>query len=148
MEELREALSVIPGDTVWNPAKLLNDVYSTLACCGSLVTIDEDELTIRLIHHSVKQFLLSGFNDSTNILSIEDANRRMADIIVTYLSYGVFETRLSTMVVPQIAAKSVTSQVIRSTLDSSSVRNLALKLLEPGKRLDYDIGKVLAETSK
>jgi ankyrin repeat domain-containing protein 50 len=97
-EELREALSVVPGDAVWNPARLLNDVYSTLTCCGCLLTVDEEELTIRLIHHSVKQFLLSGFKDSTNIaFTIDNAERKIADIIITYLSYGVFETQLSTI---------------------------------------------------
>jgi ankyrin repeat domain-containing protein 50 len=92
-EELREALSVVLGNAVWNPAKLLNDVYSTLACCGSLLTVDEEELTIRLVHHSVKQFLLSRFKDLTNIaFTVDSAKRKMADIVVTYLNYGVFET--------------------------------------------------------
>src|SRR5271156_4505788 len=130
-EEIREALSVVPGDAVWNPARLLNDVYSTLTCCGSLITVDEEELTIRLVHHSVKQFLLSGFKDLTDItFTIDSANRKMADIIVTYLSYGIFETQLSTMVVPQIMTGSAPSRIIRSTIDSSSnVRSLALMFL-------------------
>jgi hypothetical protein len=149
-EELREALSVAPGNAIWNPARLLNDVYSTLACCGSLVTVDEEELTIRLVHHSVKQFLLGGFKDSTNIaFTIDSAKKKMADIIVTYLSYGVFGTQLSTVVVPQIMTGSAPSRIIHSTLDSSSsVRSLALKLLKSRKRPDYDIGKALAETRK
>ena len=46
---MREALSVIPGDTTWAAAKLVNNVYSTLATCGCLVTVDEDELTVRLV---------------------------------------------------------------------------------------------------
>ncbi|ERF72836.1 hypothetical protein EPUS_04271 [Endocarpon pusillum Z07020] len=148
-EELREALSVVPGDAVWNPAKLLNDIYLTLACCGSLVTVDEEELTVRLVHHSVKQFLLDGFKDSTNIsFTMDSAETKMADIIVTYLNYGVFETQLSTLVVPQIMTGLVPSRIICSTLDSSnSVRSLALKLLKFSKRPDYDIGKTLAETS-
>jgi ankyrin repeat domain-containing protein 50 len=148
--ELREALSVVPGDDVWNPAKLLNDVYSTLACCGSLVAVDEEELTIRLVHHSVKQFLLSGFKDSTNIaFTVDSAKRKMADIIVTYLNYGIFGTQLSTVVVPQIMTGSAPSRIIHSTLDSSSsVRSLALKLLKSRKQPDYDIGKTLAESSK
>ena len=148
-EELREASSVVPGDAVWNPAKLLNDVYSILACCGSLVTVDEEELTVRLVHHSVKQFLLSGFKDSTNIaFTIDSAKRKMADIIVTYLNYGVFGNQLSTVVVPQIMIGSAPSRIILSALDSSnSVRSLALKLLKSSKQPDYDIGKALAETS-
>jgi len=44
---------------------------------------------------------------------------------------------------------SASSQIIRSTLDSSSsVRSFALKLLHSRKRPDYDIGKTLMETNK
>ncbi|KAI1165995.1 hypothetical protein F5B18DRAFT_116374 [Nemania serpens] len=149
-EELREALSVVPGDAIWNPARLLNDVFSTLACCGSLIIADEEELTVRFVHHSVKQFLLSSFRDSTNIaFTTNNAERKMADITITYLNYGVFETQLSTMVVPQIMAGPAPSRILRSTLDSSkSVQNAALELLKFRKRPNYDIGKTLAKTSK
>ncbi|CZR58343.1 uncharacterized protein PAC_08235 [Phialocephala subalpina] len=150
VEELREALSVVPGNTTWNLVSLLNDIYSTLACCGSLVIVDEEELTVRLVHHSIKQFLLTGFNVSTNIgFTTADANKTMADIIVTYLNYGIFETQLSTAVVPRIMTGSAPSRIIRSTLNSSdSVRNLALKLLKSKRAPNYDVGKTLAETSK
>lgn len=150
VEELRVALSVVPGNTTWDPAILLNDIYSTLGCCGSLVTVDEEELTIRLVHHSVKQFLLTGFNVSTSIgFTTADANRTVAGIIVTYLNYGVFETQLSTIVVPQIMIGSAPSRIICSTLESSgSVRNLALKLLQSKRAPNYDVGKTLAEASK
>ncbi|KAH6696537.1 hypothetical protein BKA61DRAFT_448954, partial [Leptodontidium sp. MPI-SDFR-AT-0119] len=150
VDELREALSVVPGNTTWNPATLLNDIYSTLACCGSLVIVDEEELTVRLVHHSVKQFLLTGFNTSTSIAFMTaEAHRTMRDIIVTYLNYGIFETQLSTLVVPQIMTGSAPSKIIRSTLDSSgSVRNLALKLLRSKRAPNYDVGQTLAEASK
>jgi ankyrin repeat domain-containing protein 50 len=149
-EELREALSVVPGDTVWNPARLLNDICLTLTCCGCLLTVDEEELTIRFVHHSVEQFLLSDFNDSTSVpFTTDNAHRNMTDIIITYLSYGIFETQLSTMVVPHIMTGPVPSRIVRSALDSSSsVRSHALKLLQSRKLYNYDIGKSLAETSK
>lgn len=149
-EELREALSVVPGDDIWNPAKLLNDIFAALACCGSLIIADEEELTVRFVHHSVKQFLLSSFRDSTRIaFTTDNAERKMSDIIITYLSYGIFETQLSTMVVPQIMAGSAPSKIIQSTLDSSKgVQSVALELLKFRKRPNYDIGKTLAETSK
>ena len=150
-EELREALSVAPGDANWNPTMLPNDIYSTLMCCGSLVIVDEEELTVRLVHHCVKQFL-GRFKDSTNkAFMIGSAEKRVADIVVTYLNYEVFETQLSTLVVPQIMAESVPSKIIHSTLgSSSSVRTLALKLLKSRKQpdCDIDIGKTLAEASK
>lgn len=149
-DELREALSVVPGDTVWNPSKLLNDVYSTLACCGCLLIVDEEESTIRFVHHSVKQFLLGEFQDSSNTeFTIDSAQWAMADVIVTYLGYGVFGTELSTMRVPQVATGSAPARIIRSTIGSSSnVQSLALKLLKSRKRPDYNIGKTLAGARK
>ena len=80
-------MSVVSGDAVWNPSKLLNDVYLAIASCGGLVIVGEEELTIRLIHHSVKEFLLGGFQGLTDMLfTVDDANTKMANIIVTYLS--------------------------------------------------------------
>jgi ankyrin repeat protein len=150
VEELREALSVVPGNITWDPAGLLNDIYSTLACCGSLVIVDEEELTIRLVHHSVKKFLLNGVNTSTCTgFTAAEAHKTMANIIVTYLNYGIFETQLSTTVVPQIMTRSVPSKVIRSTLDSSSsVQSLALKLLRSKRAPNYNVGQTLAEARK
>ncbi|KAL9095283.1 MAG: hypothetical protein Q9165_002539 [Trypethelium subeluteriae] len=150
IEELREALSVVPGDTVWNSARLLNDVHKTLGCCGCLLSFDEEDLKVRFMHHSVKQYILSGSTTSTDIpFTIEAAERNMADIILTYLSYGVFETQLSTTVVPQIETGSAPSTIIRSTLHSSnSIRSLALKLLKSRAMPQRDVGRTLAETSK
>ncbi|KAF2804925.1 uncharacterized protein BDZ99DRAFT_425132, partial [Mytilinidion resinicola] len=149
IDELREALSVVPGDQVWNPSRLLNDVYSTLACCGCLLTVDEEESTIRFIHHSVKQFLLGGFQDSTNTaFTMDSAQRTMADIVITYLNYGVFGTELSTMKVPQIRTASAPSSIILSALGASSSARTALKFLKSKKRADFDIGKTIAEARK
>ncbi|OBT54916.1 hypothetical protein VE04_06568 [Pseudogymnoascus sp. 24MN13] len=149
-EELRDALSVDPGDPVWNWSRRLNDVNFILTCCGGLLTIDEEERTIRLVHHSVKQFLLSGFEDSANRkITVDSANRAMASIIVTYLNYGVFSTQVSTTVVPQIMTASAPSQIIRSAPDLPSiVKSLTLKLLNSKKKPGFDIGKTLAETTK
>jgi hypothetical protein len=148
-DELRDALSVVPGNPVWNPSTLINDIYLVLPCCGSLLIIDEEEITIRLVHHSVKQFLLSAFKDSANIpITVDSATKTMAEIILTYLNYGVFGTQVSTTRVPQITASSAPSQIIRSTLDSSSsVRSIALKFLKFGKQPGFDIGKTLTDAA-
>ena len=145
--ELREALSVIPGDAVWNPSRLLNDIHAALACCGCLLVVDEEESTVRFVHHSVKQFLLRDSDVSTKTaFTIDSARRTMADIVVTYLNYGVFGTEVSTMKVPPMAIGSASSQIICSTLDSSShAQKLILKLLKSKKRPDLDISRILAE---
>ena len=60
LEEFCEAVSVEPGETSWDAGKLVNDMLRSLSgCCGSLVTIDEEDLTVYSIYHSVKQHLLS-----------------------------------------------------------------------------------------
>jgi ankyrin repeat protein len=149
-DELREALSVVPGDIVWTPSRLLNDVYSALACCGCLLIVDEEESTVRFVHHSVKQFVLNGFTNSNNIsFTAETSRRTMADIILTYLNYGVFGTELSTTRVPQLMIPSPQSSIIRATMGSSStIQDLALKMLKSRKRPDFDISKTLAEARK
>ncbi|KAF5266248.1 hypothetical protein FOXYS1_2916 [Fusarium oxysporum] len=89
-DELQEALSVVPGDPDWNPSRMLNDVYAALACCGSVVIVDEETLLVKLIHHSVKQFLLSGPEGMAGqTFTIQDANKTMAGVIMTYLDYAV-----------------------------------------------------------
>jgi hypothetical protein len=146
-DELREALSVTPGDTTWTATKLINDVYSTLATCGCLVVIEEEELTLRFVHPSVQDFLLLCYEGASEIgMTLEECNKTMSDVIVTYLSYGVFDTALSTFRVPNIEAGNAPSKIIQSvTTGSKNAHSLALRLLAHRKRLDFDLGRQLAE---
>ncbi|KAK1753251.1 hypothetical protein QBC47DRAFT_54387 [Echria macrotheca] len=147
-DELREVLSVVPGDTNWDPSRLLNDVHSALACCGCLITVDEEDLTVRLVHHSFKQFLLGEFTDQGTAacrITTEEANGCMGDIIVTYLNYPVFETQLSSTVVPQLQGLADTAPhtVIRSMGTPSHIQRLALKLLESRRKPGFNMGGFL-----
>ena len=146
-EELREAISVVPGDAIWNPAKALNDVSSVLTCCGSLLIEDEEDFTIRLVHHSVKTFLLNGYKESEAAFTIQGARRTMSEIIITYLNYGIFDTQLSSAHSSQVMCQSPMRKVVHSVLGSSStVSNLALHFLKSRKQPDFDMNKVLRET--
>jgi ankyrin repeat protein len=70
----------------------------------------------------------------------------LADIIVTYLGYGVFGTELSRAKVLPMAAQSAPSAIVKSTLGSSSVpRDLALKLLRARRQSKLDMSRVFAE---
>jgi hypothetical protein len=147
---MREALSVEPRDANWTPLRLLNDVYSALACCGCLLTIDEKEFTIRFVHYSVKQYVLSGYKTTDNTtFTAETAQRTIADIVITYLGYGVFGTELSRTKVPQVLIQSALSSVIRATIGSlNTISSLALKLLKSKKQPNFNISKTLAEPRK
>jgi len=147
-EELREALSVDPGHAVWDPSKMLNDVQSALACCGCLLTVDEEESTVRVIHHSVKQYILHGLDGMKlmGFFSVGRAHGTLADIIVTYLGYGVFETQLERNHARPILAQAVPSTVMRNTMGgSSSARQLAMKLLKSRNQPAFDLSKTVAE---
>ena len=73
------------------------------------------------MHYSVKQFLLSNLQDLANIaFIIKSAQLTIADIIVTYLSYSVFRTKVLTIKVLQIAIELALSRIICLTLESSS----------------------------
>ena len=142
-EELREALSVLPGDTTWNPSKMINDIHGTLTYCGSLISIDEEELTIHYVHQSVRQFLIDrSDNLSAYQFTPDQANYEMSCILVTYLNYGVFDTQVSRSVVPRIPAKTAPLRVVDSVFNQSSgVKRIALGLLKSRKQTNYDAGK-------
>lgn len=144
--ELQEALSVIPGDTQWDPFKSINNIYSTLASCGCLINIDEEELTARLVHPSLKQFFLDSHDQTRAPLSLTSntAHEHMAYIIFTYLNYNVFDRQISRTVIPRISASAATSTILQSTIPTASVRNLAIKLLKGKSESGIDLGKTLA----
>ncbi|OAK98633.1 hypothetical protein IQ06DRAFT_278045, partial [Phaeosphaeriaceae sp. SRC1lsM3a] len=155
--EILEALSVEPGQTDWTTSKLLNDVYSALATCGCVIYVDEEDLTVRYVHSSVREYILHEY-PTVSILAEDDAlgraeaiiqscHRAMAEIIVTYLSYGVFDTQLSAARVPRIDGGETTSKIVKSaTASSKNVQSLALKLLAHRSRPTIDIGKTLAQS--
>ena len=145
VHEFREALSVIPGDTDWKPARLINDICTTLGCCGSLIIIDEEELTVRFAHHSVKHF----FTESQVIepTSIQEADDKMGAIILTYLNYGVFDTHVSRIIAPNIPASETAASVISSALGQPSgiAKRIASALLRSRKQITHNVGTTLME---
>ncbi|KAL8371899.1 hypothetical protein RB595_001618 [Gaeumannomyces hyphopodioides] len=146
-DELREALSVTPGNTDWSPAQLLNDIHATLACCGGLVIVDEEDFAVRLVHHSVKQFLLGGFRGSSGgMFTLDSALATMGHIVVTYLNYGVFDMQLSTSVAPHLMVATAPQKIIQSSLGTSTsgrVQEATLRLFKSRKQSEYNIGPLL-----
>ncbi|KAF2737537.1 hypothetical protein EJ04DRAFT_460944, partial [Polyplosphaeria fusca] len=147
-DELREALSVTPGDTNWDPSRILNDVCSALACCGCLLNVDEEESTVRVVHHSVRQYILDGIDGARYMdFSIEKAQRKLADTIVTYLGYGIFGTELSRAKVRPVMAQSTPFQVVQTTMESNrATRHLATRLIKLRKQPAFDMSRVIAES--
>ncbi|KAF5252822.1 hypothetical protein FANTH_2146 [Fusarium anthophilum] len=150
VEQLREAASVIVGQTTWNPAQQISQIERVLGFCGSLVMIDEEDKTVRFIHHSARSFCLNSPNNSASwTFSEDDAERSMAETLVTYLSYNVFDTRLTRNVVPKIEANEMPKRVALSTIKTNPVgKGIADRLLNLRSQLRHDVGPVLAESAK
>ncbi|KAI4947731.1 hypothetical protein J4E91_006553 [Alternaria rosae] len=150
LPDMREALSVTPGNTTWDPSKLLNSIYPALATCGCLINVDEEEHTIRTIHPSVNQYLLQTSLSSPdmvgeNQLTMEDAQSLMSSIIITYLGYSVFGTELAVRL-PVLNVGSAPANIINSTTGTSKgVLNLALKLLRSRKPANFDASNAFAQ---
>ncbi|KAF5722364.1 heterokaryon incompatibility protein het-E-1 [Fusarium mundagurra] len=147
-EQLREAASVVVGRTTWDPADQVGRIDRLLRFCGSLVMVDEEDDTVRFIHHSARSFCLNSPDNSAAWTFTEDeAERSMAETLVTYLNYNVFDTRLTRNVVPKIEANEMPKKVALSTMKTSSVgKGITERLWKLRSQLKHDVGPVLAES--
>lgn len=151
LTEMREALSIVPADAVWRPQQQINNIAHALASCGSLVTIDEEEGTVRFVHQSVSQFLLQGADNEVPLdwhFTFHQASLELGQLLVTYLSYGVFDQQLSTTVVPNILAGQAPTAIVQHVLKDGPWRKAAaLKLLRLRSHRDPDLGRTITEVS-
>ncbi|KAL2680450.1 hypothetical protein Neosp_008051 [[Neocosmospora] mangrovei] len=117
MDELRVASNVEPGNTKWNDSTLSRTGKALISAYGgSLLDIDEEDFRVRFIHYSVLLHLTTPSSDAKTHafhFDLEEAERTMGAVCVTYLNYSVFETRVSTAQkvsfgqVPQAAARAI-----------------------------------------
>lgn len=138
LAELEEALSVVPGVTKPQPGDLVNNIRAVLASCGSLVVIDEEQLTVHFVHHSVNQYLIDipallQMNKRTTFCFVqEEAQREMGDIVVTYLSWDRLNFAVaSTQEAIEQPIGMIPGRVLESTVFASlpaPVRTRALEL--------------------
>jgi ankyrin repeat domain-containing protein 50 len=143
-QELRVALSVVPWDLNWNPLRLVNDIDALLSSFGGLILVDEEDEAVALVHHSLKQFLLQEpVSAATESFTHSEANGALGAVLVTYLNYDFLPTELSCVETPKLVARSMPSTIIESSLGSSRIQELALKLLRRREKHDFDIGRFL-----
>lgn len=157
LDEMREALSITPADATWRPQQQINNIAHALASCGSLVTVDEEERTIRFVHQSVSQFLLQspdfewpgfGFPKSDWHFTSHQASLELGHLLVTYLSYGVFDQQLSKTVIPNISVGQAPTMVVQHVLkDRSWKKAAAMKLLRLRSQHDPNLGRTITEVS-
>lgn len=148
IDQIHEMASVTIADATWDPSKHINDILKVVGFCGSLIMIDEEEHVVRFVHHSARSFcqgVLGGSNHWNFCFSDDEAHREIGETAVTYLSYGIFDTRLSTRVIPRVDVGGVTKQVLQATLGTPNpLARLALDIVRPKQNSNRDIGQFLA----
>jgi hypothetical protein len=109
--------------------------------------IDEEDNTVRFIHHSARSFCLnSPRNGAQWTFAKKQADENMAETLVTYLNYNVFETRLSNYRVPNIDVNDIPKRVALSAVRKHYIgASFAERLLKPRSLVRHNVGSVLAE---
>ena len=104
ISELKIALHVKPGDTDWTlitPSFPQDERAIVGLCGGGLLEIDEEDNTVRFIHHSVAQHLQQPIpiehQPTPYHFQTHEADMHMGFICTTYLNYSIFNTSLSTV---------------------------------------------------
>ncbi|KAF6828312.1 NACHT domain-containing protein [Colletotrichum plurivorum] len=135
-DEIRVAVNIEPGNLHWTPSTILGSGDSlAFQYGGSLLEIDEEDLCVRVIHHSVLLHLAkppalpaaAPFH-----FELSDAEVDLAVACVTYLSYGICENQLSKT--QNIALTDVPSRVQNSMLNLNSVTRKAWSILSRSGR--------------
>ena len=143
-DEIGEALGVVPGDTTYDPRRHAHDVDRLLARCASLIVVDGEYHTVQLIHQSARTYLMVDHVPADGLPMNEDSvHQAMADIAITYLNYGVFDTQVSTNVITTISAQAVQKRVVESVLKSSTSKLAALRLLHKISGADFNLNPSL-----
>ncbi|MCJ1231537.1 hypothetical protein MMC12_008214 [Toensbergia leucococca] len=149
-EELREAICLEPFQSAWNPRQLDNDITGTLASCGSLVMIDEEQLTVHFAHHSVKQHLLSTASDESFAIfhfDLAEADREVGAICVTYLSLGIFESQIAKTRHSNLNAADVPAVVVSGALPQNIVSKLAIRYLKNRQSVQSPVQRQLEDVA-
>ena len=99
LEELKEAIAFEPGDKSWEASKIVTDPsgQSIVQACGHLITIDDDDDTVRLVHRTVQQYFIEGDDCPPHRFQFQrrNAEHYLGEVCVTYLSFSDFETQIT-----------------------------------------------------
>lgn len=150
-DELRVAVSVEPGNLAWTSSTILGSGRSlAFQYGGSLLEIDEEDLCVRLIHHSVFLHLTKppALHAAAPFhFDLSDAEINLAEICVTYLSYGIFENQLRKG--QNIALGDILDRVQDSVLKPNTITQKAWSIVSrSGRRTNsanIDVERLLHE---
>jgi hypothetical protein len=97
LEELREAIAVVPGDESLGRERLVDNADSLIPSCGGLLVSDDEDIVVQFVHHTVHEFLISeeyqSVADSFHF-DLAEVDLMAGEICVTYLNFNDFKRQL------------------------------------------------------
>ncbi|KAK4215244.1 vegetative incompatibility protein HET-E-1 [Rhypophila decipiens] len=136
VDQLKVVLTVQPGNTFWESGKLPHDSRQLVSCCGgTLLEMDEEDGKVRYIHHSVVSYLAKSEPSQQSPLWVswlEEAEQTMGLICTTYLSYGIFDTRIATT--RNVDAKRIVDSAAAAAKSSSPIFTHLIRHIRNGKQ--------------
>lgn len=117
-------------------SRQVDDIRGILSSCGSLVMVDEHDLTVHLVHQSVRQFLLGEMADTHDYrewqFSADTAHLHMAALTMRYL--GRWTDRMEVAQTPRRVQPSTTPGPSPILLPNPvAIHRAAQAELKPGK---------------
>lgn len=145
--QICEMASVTIGNKTYDPRRQINNIDKVLGFCGSLIMVDEEEKTVRFIHHSARSFCQGPrVEDSFDQFTEEEAHNELGGTILTYLNFSIFKNSISTTVIPEIDTGKVLTGIIRQTLhDSQGPVRVVGNLFNWKISRGHQIGHILAQ---
>ena len=150
LDELVEAISFEPGDTLWDQGRRRFPISQTrmLQNCGNLVTVthSEDGDVIQIVHYTAFEFLLSQSSKAVGLgfhLEMREVNNLIGGVCVTYLSLADFETQVTSL--PKMKAVNIAPSELIAALLPSAMRRVwsFLARLFWQRTSQFDFGKIL-----
>jgi ankyrin repeat protein len=119
VDELKEAIAFSSNDRTWDRSKIPTDNHKVVYSCANLIVLDKTDNTVRLAHHTVKEFLFSKDRlDSLKVFKFDPqrTDLEVGEACITYLSFSNFRPQVATTnasqkqsVLPPVAAISALS---------------------------------------
>lgn len=166
LSQLREALSIKPGQHTLRQEDLISGIERIPAWCENLIYVEETDNTVRFSHHSIQEFLLASDSGEHGALHIDpdQCDKLAGEVCITYVNLDNFQTTLAesqrepqTPSTMKIDPSGIAEQTIQSAIlggVGTRVGRLArqfVKTSKPNKaspRTDFSLSSLMPVTSK
>lgn len=151
LAELREAIGIEPLQQNWDSSRFVNDMSQAIACCGTLIFVEEESRAVHFTHHSVKQYLLSNAISASlrpYYIDLEICDAEVGAVCVTYLNFGIFSRQVARTTGNGQSITSIPSMVLKEALPHRTLGNkIALALLQRQQKSSNALSRPLGEAS-